>query len=641
MNRRLMAKLGLASAVLWLVGCEKQVPVGVVKDNVTSADASHPVEQPTDTTTDSESAKKAAPSSLESLQNTLTTATDSASLIRAIDALGAMRSRAKSTLPDLLKLTKQSDPKVRWHAVRTIGLIGEDAVSAIPDLSSILEDKDPVTAAQSAASIRHIYVDDDDISQQDKTLYENAIDPLLTASLRDDPRVRRASIRAVAAISPDSKKLAQRLAKALSDRAPSVIMPVLHTLADMGDEAVPVLKEALNVPETRYWSAVALTEIGPEASPATEELATLTRQGTPTEQMQAMLALAAIGPKASPAVPVLVEKLSEGKEDASLQFAAVFALGSIQSTDGDDVLRDIALKAVESDNEFLSEVVVWAQAKIHPEDTKLRKKAIEKLSAGLSSDLPKVRAISTSGLSDLAALANKDEKEQLAADFIKTLSDPNRDVKNRAGAALIRMGRDAVGPLRKQLANRDNRWAILEILSGIGKDAAAATSDLVALLEDEETAIRSEAAVALGALGEQAATAVSQLQNILADSSEAAGTRYSAAYALGSIGTAASPALESLKSLAQSEDTLLATVAVWASLKIDPTNTEFFETAMPRLEEALKADSDLVRLEAAVSLGEIGPHAQATLPALELVEEDDPVRAVRKAAAEAIRKIGS
>ena len=71
------------------------------------------------------------------------------------------------------------------------------------------------------------------------------------------------------------------------------------------------------------------------------------------------------------------------------------------------------------------------------------------------------------------------------------------------------------------------------------------------------------------------------------------------------------------------------------------TNAEFFETAMPRLEEALKADSDLVRLEAAVSLGEIGPHAQATLPALELVEEDDPVRAVRKAAAEAIRKIGN
>ncbi|MEO1991166.1 MAG: HEAT repeat domain-containing protein [Pirellulales bacterium] len=639
MNHRRIAKWGLALAILWHVGCEKQsAQVGNVKGNATTSHASQPVDKPATKIISPQSTENTTSSSLDGLKNTLATATDSASLIRAIDALGTMRSRARGALPELLKLTKQPDAKVRWHAVRTIGLIGEDAVSAIPDLTSLLTDEDPITAAQAAASIRHIHIDDDhdEISPQDKMLYDNAIDPLLAASLHTDPRVRRASLRAVYAISPDNKKLAQSFAQGLGDIAPSVIMPVLHTLADMGDEAVPVLKEALKVPETRYWAAVALTEIGPEASPAIDELGMLTREGDPEEQMQAMLALAAIGPKASPAVPVLVDILS--KEDASLQFAAVFALGSIQSADGDDALRNVALK---TDNQFLSEVVSWAQSKIHPEDIELRKDAIAKLRAGLSSDLPNVRAVSTSGLSDLAELADKGQKEQLASEFIKMLSDPNRDVSNRAGAALIRMGQDAVGPLRKQLTNRELRWAILEILRGIGKDAVDATSDLVALLTDEETAIRSEAAVALGALGKQAAPAVSQLQNILSDDSEAAGTRYSAAYALGSIGAAASSALEKLKSLAQSEDTLLATVAVWASLKIDPTNTEFFEIAMPRLEEALKAKSDLVRLEAAVSLGEIGPHAQSALPSLELVEEDDPVRAVRNAAAAAIRKIGS
>jgi HEAT repeat protein len=98
--------------------------------------------------------------------------------------------------------------------------------------------------------------------------------------------------------------------------------------------------------------------------------------------------------------------------------------------------------------------------------------------------------------------------------------------------------------------------------------------------------------------------------------------------------------MNTLRTLSDSADELMATVAVWAALKIEPGNIEFFETAMPRLRKALRAESDLARLEAAVALGEIGPHAKAAIPILEIVEEDDPVRAVRAAAAEALQKIG-
>ena len=47
----------------------------------------------------------------------------------------------------------------------------------------------------------------------------------------------------------------------------------------------------------------------------------------------------------------------------------------------------------------------------------------------------------------------------------------------------------------------------------------------------------------------------------------------------------------------------------------------------------------MVRLEAAVSLGDIGAAASSAVPLLELVAEEDAVPAVRAAAAAALAKI--
>ena len=47
----------------------------------------------------------------------------------------------------------------------------------------------------------------------------------------------------------------------------------------------------------------------------------------------------------------------------------------------------------------------------------------------------------------------------------------------------------------------------------------------------------------------------------------------------------------------------------------------------------------MVRLEAAVALGDIGPAAASAIPLLELVSEEDSVKQVRAAAAAALAKI--
>jgi HEAT repeat protein len=83
----------------------------------------------------------------------------------------------------------------------------------------------------------------------------------------------------------------------------------------------------------------------------------------------------------------------------------------------------------------------------------------------------------------------------------------------------------------------------------------------------------------------------------------------------------------------------MATVAVWAALKVKPEDKSLFEAAVPRLRRALRGDREVARLEAAAALGDIGPAAEAALPILELVSEEDDSRAVRAAAAQALAKI--
>lgn len=584
-----------------------------------------------------DAAQPATPATIADLRKTLATTASSRTRVLTLDEIATFGSRAKDALPDILAMTSDPEPRVRWHAARTIGLIGEDAISAMPTLIKLLQDDDPITVAQAAAAIRHIRTDDErtDTPDQDATLYTTAIEPLLAITVHPDPRVRRAAVRTIRVLDTDSETLAALLAKVLADSDPVVILPALHTLADMGDEAVPVLIEALKVPSARYWAAVALAEIGSEAAPATDGLATLAQEGEPEERMQSMLALAAIGPPAAAAAPVLVEALSSS--DGSLRFAAVFALGSLRAAAADTALE----QAANDPDDFLAEIAAWARAKIHPDDAKLRSVALERLRGGLASELPKVRAASTSGLSDLAPLVDAAERRQLAGDFLTMLSDPDPTVGPRGGAALIRLGADAVEPLSGQLSNPEMRLAALELLAAIGDDSVTAVDQITGALADKDSVVRGEAAIALAAIGPPAASAVPQLQKIVADQMEDPGARYSAAYALGRIGEAAAPALDMLRGLSESDDELMATVAVWAALKIEPGNTEFFETAMPRLRKALQAESDLARLEAAVALGEIGSHAKTAIPILEVIEEDDPVRAVRAAAAEALRKIGS
>lgn len=551
-----------------------------------------------------------------------------------IDQIGAIGQNARPALDALVSAFADTDARVRWHAARAVGLIGEDARSAIPALVKLLDDADPIVVTQAAAALGSIREDDgrEQLPAADAATYATVIDPLAKTAVHADGRARRAAVRALRRYK-SLADLGPIVSKQLADADPGVIVAALHTLADMGDEAVPFLMEALKDPKSRYWAEVALAEIGPDAAPAAAALAAAAEEGPTEDRLQALLALAAIGDRASAAAPVAIKALES--DDAALHLPAAFALGRMKSAAGDESLKKVAA----GDDPFLGGVAAWALARIHPDDPALVADAVARLRKGLANADPDARAACINGLSDLSETLGDDVRAELASEFAGLLADADPTAGRSAGAALIRLGSPAVATLRAKLADPALRPNVLEILAAMGPAAKPALGDLVAALGDADPDCRGDAAVAIAALGAEGAEAVPQLQKMLANASAVEGERYAAAYALGRIGPAAAAAAPALRELAQSQDEMLAAVATWAALKIKPDDASHFEAAIPLLRRALRGDRELVRLEAAVALGDIGPAAVSAIPILELVAEDDPVKEVRAAAAAALAKI--
>ncbi len=569
------------------------------------------------------------------LIQTLTTTGDSRTRVITIDVIAERRRAGLPALEALLASLGDSEPRVRWHAARAIGHIGHEAASAIPSLLKLLGDTDPVTVTQAASAVGHIRSDDDraEIPAADAAIYEEAIKPLVAVLVHPDPRARRAAVRGIKLLSTSQEQVLAAVQKQLADADPAVVMPTLHTLADIGKDAVPFLIEALKDPSSRFWAEVVLGEIGPDAAAAAEPLARLAGEGNIEDRVQSMLALARLGDAAKVAAPQFTAALES--PDASLRYVAAYALGKLQVAEGDAALE----KATASEDIFLVTLASWARARLHPDDAALREKAVDRLTAGMKSEAPEVRRASVHGLSDLDDALDQAQRKQLADMFAGLLVDSVPQVGLAAGGALIRLGPDAVEALRATLAKPGVRLAAMEILAELGPVALPALADMIAGLADADPMFRSDSAMAIAAIGPDAKDAVAPLEKLLTDEAAPAEARYTAAYALGRIGPGAVAAEPVLRKLADSEDELMATVAVWATLKIKPDDKSLFDTAIPKLRHTLNQDRELARLEAAIALGEIGPRAASALPMLEMLEEEDPSAHVRAAAAAAIKLI--
>jgi HEAT repeat protein len=190
-----------------------------------------------------------------------------------------------------------------------------------------------------------------------------------------------------------------------------------------------------------------------------------------------------------------------------------------------------------------------------------------------------------------------------------------------------------LGELTGQLTSSEaqQRIAAAVAIGDLGPGARAAVPALIEALRDPNPTVRFQAAIAVGCIGPEARAAVTALIATLKDG--VFFVRGWTAFALGEIGPEAAPAVpvlvEGLKN-AQEREFVRRQIAS-ALGRIGPN-------AVSALVEALTTGSELARLGAVLALHQIGPSAQAAVPALTRLLSD-PVEFVRAAAAAALRAI--
>lgn len=596
-----------------------------------------------------------AASPLDRLVADLESASGTDAAVAAIDAIGRIGQRAAAAMPAIVKATDSPEPTVRWHAARAIGLVGEDALGELPRLRAMLKDDDPLVVTQAATAIGRIRYDDergnDSLDEDSAREYATSTEALVATMVHPDPRVRRASLRSLKIMQPPREVIVPLVTQRLSDEDPSVVMPALHTMADLGDVAVPFLLDALDDPRARYWATVVLNEIGPAAVEAIPPLVAIAADNAidPEERMQALLAAAAIG---------RIEENVTGRGDTEeakriaelvansegpVRFAAAYAAGMVRDPAAIEPLESLA----GGDDRFLSAIAHWSLARIEPDNTARIAQAFTRLSKALDNDNPTIRRTAISALSDLTDEMSPEQLDDFLPMLVRLLDDSSPMVQRTAAAAVVRLGSSAVAGIEPLLDDPKQQFFAAELLATIGPEARAALGPLLAaaVSDDADEAFRSEALMAIGSFAESLGpqptkAAVEGILPLIESEKTPAPVRYTAIYAAGRLGEAASSVAPLLRQLIDDDDQLLATVAAWAGLKVEPANRDLYDEAVPLLTEALRSENELARLEAAVALGDIGPHAASAVPMLELVEEDDPLRSVRSAARRALAKIG-
>ncbi len=249
-------------------------------------------------------------------------------LYEAVDDLGDQGPAAKSAVGELTKLLANPDENLRWRAARALGAIGPDAASAVAPLTAALKDEDANVRAQSAFALGLI-----------GEAAKPSAPELVALAADEDPLVRRAALRALFRVKPDREITRPLFLKILQSSDAPTVTAVLQSMAEMGAAAVPVLADALDNQEGRYWATLVIQEIGPPAKSLVPKLTEMvTDEDEPEVRMHAIMALGAIGKDAKPAAAAIIEQLKTDKFNA-VKYAAAYALPLIGAPEAKDVLQ--------------------------------------------------------------------------------------------------------------------------------------------------------------------------------------------------------------------------------------------------------------------------------------------------------------
>jgi HEAT repeat protein len=461
-------------------------------------------------------------------------AADPESAARAAAALALLGREAEPAVAALMKALQSGRESVVVQAAATLSSIGPAAEPAVPQLTKILSGKSRAIRIAALNALGEIGPGS-----------AAAVGDIAVALADRDENIRRESAQALGKIGPESRPAIPALMAALGDDCETVKGLAVWALGRIGGKAVPPLIALLDDDNLQDTAIAALGDIGPAARPAVHSLVELLRKpGISTERASdIILALSRIGPAAEEAATTLLQILADEKSD--LRPYAAWALGQIGAKDEiPQLIR--ALFAERDPGSELSVVILISVLTLDPEKElyfslalkgvtelltnesglvrqaaatalaavgKKAASAVPKLAAGLDDPDPEVRS---AFLAALAAIG-PEAVEALPA-VIKLLADPAYPVRYAASFAIGKIGPAAkvTAPVLEQnLQDQDpvlrfaSAWALVQVDPQRSNLASLCVEPLRWGLKSDDSRVRKEAAQALGVLGLEAASSVS------------------------------------------------------------------------------------------------------------------------------------
>ena len=419
------------------------------------------------------------------------------------------------SVPAWIAAVKLPSGRFSTEAIRVLGELGPDARGAVPVLIEALADsKATWVAMDTLSSIGHDAKDavpaliaclrktqgfeSSGLCHTLARIGEPAV-PALKAAMHETGPVSAYAADALGDMGDIGMKV---LIAALNDRCPSVRRNAARTMACMNPGAVEALDALIKAlsddhEDVRHAAADALGVIGADAKSAVPELRRALKDDAPEARAAAINALGLIGVDAKPAIPDLIEALND--KSRVVRAAALDALGSVGR--GGDGARHAMTRFIRKDQ-------AWD----------LRGRAICTLGRVGGDPAPLVELLKDDDKSIQwsAASALAEFHPGLAAPvFRQGLNDPDRQYS--ATAALGRIGKAAVAVLTDALRDRDEevRCIASQLLRDVGPAARVAVPALVEALEDESPAVRLAAGDALSKIDSANKAAVATLLALL------------------------------------------------------------------------------------------------------------------------------
>jgi HEAT repeat protein len=587
---------------------------------------------------------------------------------RSAFALGRIGAKAVGPLTDALE---SESPQQRAGAASALAGIGLDARAAMDKLIAVLADADQTVRDEAARALGR--------------MSPECVPPVLDALSAGDADAKSAALLVFAEVGPDAAEAIPTIRKLVADDAPAVRVRAAQALAQVGiprSELIEVLGKLLQDEhdDVHHVAGELLLLVRPRAS-TVGHLTRLVEGEDVAAVLRAAYLLSQFGKVAEPAVPALVKAVARlGEQDH--QSVLPNALGAVGPGAAGEILAGLAAaRHPESTLRRYIDALILIGPDVLPLLTGALTHAAPQVRAGSVLALGAFEQADADIVSKIVALLDDDDAFVRASGaeslgeigpfaraatpaLAEKLDDAVARVRSSVVTALGETAGDDVAyakHFKRGLGDEDAgvRIAAAGIMSKLPAVAAASVENLVAALADADEHVRAGAAAALGAAGDAAASGVPALDRSLHD--PVAAVRAAAAQALGAIGETTPMMLENLGAAIADPSPEVRRQAVLTLRRLGPKALP----AVPRLVSALEHEDSAfrilviesfrpiiqdvpellkpllqatkdedreVRRVATYEIGEIGETAQAAIPALFLLIEDDIDRYAARAA---------